>query len=24
MRDELHHIDSPKLGVLVRVTKAGG
>lgn len=24
MRDELHHIDSPKLGVLARVTKAGG
>ncbi len=24
MRDELHHIDSPKLGILARVTKAGG
>lgn len=23
MRDELHHLDSPKLGVLARVTKAG-
>lgn len=24
MRDELHHIDSPKLAVLARVTKTGG
>lgn len=24
MRDELHHMDSPKLGILARVTKAGG
>ncbi len=24
MRDELHHIDSPKLGILARVTKTGG
>jgi len=24
MRDELHHLDSPKLGVLARVTKSGG
>lgn len=24
MRDELHHMDSPKLGVLARVTKTGG
>jgi len=24
MRDELHHLDSPKLGILGRVTKSGG
>lgn len=24
LRDELHHLDSPKLGVLARVTKTGG
>jgi hypothetical protein len=24
MRDELHHLDSPKLGILARVTKSGG
>lgn len=23
-RDELHHLDSPRLGILARVTKAGG
>jgi len=24
MRDELHHLDSPKLGILARITKSGG